>query len=162
MEKNWIKQILKLIPWPKFLELREMINYLESINIFKRSLTDFECLLSIENLSLKNILSRIYKLLIVMDNLDIQKFQIQWQEDLGLELTKEHWGKIWDSPANRFSIFNVRNQILKLVTCWYYTPLQLYGMELWLTRHVGDVIKLDHTFIAGGSIGRLKNIGKRC
>lgn len=115
--------------WHSYLQLKNLIELLASKHTFERPYSGLEVILCTFTDSSKGLMAALCKVLLDMENREMLKHQLRWQEDLQMEIPEQMWKEIWNSPANRSRNYSVRLQSFKLITRWYFTPEKLHKIN---------------------------------
>lgn len=126
LQKQDIKSLVHMkLLWIHYFELRSILTQKHFKADLTKEMTDFECLLALDDSSTKSKLSIIYKLLLALDKEPFLSPLKKWEKDCEKTFTTQDWTKIKDSFVVLASALPLKLQTIKLLYRWYLTPRQI-------------------------------------
>lgn len=127
-DRNQIQEKISLskklnteISWFKYLQIQHLLSSKDIKQGRECPKTSFEILLLTKLQHSRGLLSKINKLLTVVNPEFQHHYQQQWNSDCKLPLDNSQWQGIWSSFPFRSSTISIQWQTIKLLTRWYCT-----------------------------------------
>lgn len=111
--------------WLHYFQLRTVLTQKHFEADLTKEMTDFECLLALDDSSTKRKLSVIYKSLLATDKDPFLSPMKKWGVDCGKHFTTQDWTKIKESYVVLANALPLKLQTIKLLYRWYLTPRQI-------------------------------------